>query len=270
MPTQKASTSSQHKTVVQQEFTRQADAYAVAPSIIDPDRLRRLVETVGPDAAARVLEVATGPGHVALAFAPVCREVIGVDLTAAPLRIAERNRDERGIDNARFQAGDAEKLPFEAGEFDVVLCRFAFHHFEDPPLVLREMTRVCRDGGTVAVEDIIVSEHEQRAAYHNRFENLRDPSHTHAFPLSRLLSIFAGCGLEVERVTTDAYPMHVEGWIARAQTPDSLAAETRLLIERDLGEDLSGTRPFRLNGELHFTHHTATVVGRKLKQTIAF
>ncbi len=258
------STAPDHKAIVQEEFTRQADAYAVAPSIIDPARLGRLVQAVAPAAGARLLEVATGPGHVALAFAPHCREVIGLDLTEAPLVIAEKARLERGLANVRFQTGDAEKLPFEDGSFDVVVCRFAYHHFEDPPLVLAEMTRVCRAGGSVAVEDIIVSEHAGRAAYHNRFENLRDQSHTHAFPLSRLLQIFAANGLEVERVTTDSYDVQAEAWLSRAQTPHDRAAQTRALIESDAADDLSGTTPFRRQGELYFVHHTATVVGRKL------
>ncbi len=74
-----------HKTIVRGEFTRQAEAYAAAAPIKDPDRLRRLVEAVNPRPDARVLEVATGPGHVAMAFAAVCREVVGLDLTGAPI-----------------------------------------------------------------------------------------------------------------------------------------------------------------------------------------
>jgi len=73
---------------------RQAPAYADAPVIKDPLHLDKLVEAVRPAPEARVLEIATGPGHVALAFARVCREVVGVDLTEAPLKIA--NTDARG------------------------------------------------------------------------------------------------------------------------------------------------------------------------------
>jgi SAM-dependent methyltransferase len=253
-----------HKDVVRAEFTRQAQAYAVTPSLTDPERVARLVRALDLPSDARVLEVATGPGHVALILAGSVRAVVGLDLTDAPLVIAEQRRRERGLDNVRFQQGDAERLPFADGEFDVVLCRFAFHHFEDPPLVLREMTRVCRPGGAVAVEDMVVSEHPRRAAYQNHFENLRDPSHTRAFPLSRLLTVFADAGLEVERVSTDRLTPGMEEWMARAQTPPDRAAEVRALIERDERDDLSGCRPFRVHESLHFTQRTAIVVGRKL------
>jgi SAM-dependent methyltransferase len=211
-----------------------------------------------------VLEVATGPGYVALGFAAVCRDVVGVDLTPAPLAIAERQRRERRLANVRFHLADAERLPFPDGAFDVAVCRFAFHHFEAPPRVLAEMARVCRPGGTVAVEDLVVSEIAPRAAYQNRFEQLRDPSHTRAYPLSGLLALFAAAGLEVEHVHTDRLTPEVERWLAAAQAPPDRAAEARRLLERDAAEDLSGTRPVRRDGALVFTQRTATVVGRRL------
>jgi len=256
--------SNDHKAVVREEFTRQAEAYAEAAPIKDPERLKRLVEAVNPRSDARVLEVATGPGHVTMAFAAVCREVVGLDLTDAPIGIANRARRERGLDNVRFEVGDAEHLPFAGGEFDVAVCRFAVHHFENPATVIAEMARVCRDGGSVAIEDLIASEHPGRADYHNRFERLRDTSHTRALPLSELVKTMAQAGLEIVRFHSDRIVNPVEAWLTSAHTPPNRAAEARAMIERDVQEDLSGTRPFRREGELHFTHRTATVIGRKL------
>src|ERR1700730_4317621 len=94
-----------HKDLVREEFTRQANDYAAAPMIRDADHIEKLVNIVAPRPEARVLEIATGPGHVAMAFAKVVREVIGVDLTDAPLKIAERMRQERGLHNVSFRQG---------------------------------------------------------------------------------------------------------------------------------------------------------------------
>ena len=257
----------EHKDRVREEFTRQAPSYADAPVIKDPLHLNKLVDAVRPAADASVLEIATGPGHVALAFAKVCANVVGVDLTEAPLKIAERMRTERGLTNVRFQQGDVEaRLPFKDGEFDVVVCRFAVHHFENPQVVIAEMARLCREGGTVAVEDLIASEHPERAAYHNRFEQLRDSSHTRALPLSELVRALAGAGLEIVRFSSDGLPNAVERWFDSAQTPAGKRAEALAMIERDLTDDLSGTNPRRVDGELFFTHRTAIVVARKLRR----
>jgi len=91
----------------------------------------RLIRAVDPSPATRVLDVATGPGDVALGFAAQCREVVGIDLTSATLALAEAQRKERGRANLHFVMGDAEHLPFENDTFDVVVCRFAFHHGEE-------------------------------------------------------------------------------------------------------------------------------------------
>jgi ubiquinone/menaquinone biosynthesis C-methylase UbiE len=254
-----------HKDLVREEFTRQASEYAQAAVIRDEAHIERLVRVVNPATDARVLEVATGPGYIAMAFARQTREAVGVDLTEAPLQIAEQKRLERGLDNVSFRVADAENLPFADGEFDVVVCRFAVHHFENPRCVLGEMARVCRTGGTVAVEDMIASEHRAHAEFHNRFERLRDTSHARAFPMSELLQMLADCGLEIERFESAGLKNPVERWLSASYTPPERADEVRAMIERDLIEDLSGTRPMRVDGELFFTHHAAIVVARKLK-----
>ncbi len=249
-----------HKAVVQQEFTRQADAYAVAPTVSDPERIARLVIAVAPPSHARVLDVACGPGFLALAFAAQCREAVGVDLTDAPLFIAERNGRERGLNNVRFQRGDADRLPFAEGEFDVAVCRFALHHMEDPGRVVREMARVCR--GTVAIEDLVTSEHSERAEYQNRVERLRDQSHTRALPPSELIGLFTATGLEIERLYSGEALQPVELWLANSQTPPDRATDVRALIERDAREDMSGMRPYQKDGKWFFRHTTLAVVGR--------
>lgn len=259
-----AGASQEHDDVVRREFTQQAEAYAALPTVTDSGRLLRLVEAVRPTPEAAVLDVATGPGYVAMAFAERCREVVGIDLTGAPIALAEAERQRRGLDNLRFAVGEAQRLAFADSHCDVVVCRLALHHFERPGAVLREMVRVCRVGGTVAVEDLVASEHPARAAYHNQFERLRDPSHTRALPLSELLALFAAAGLEVETVSTDRSSIQVERWLGTSQTPPDRAAEVRALLERDQEHDLSGVRPFYQEGALAFTHRMATVVGRKL------
>src|SRR5690349_19637234 len=98
--------------VVRESFTAQAAGYAGSAVISDAERLERLVRIVNPAPSSRVLEVATGPGYVAEAFAAVCREVIGLDMTLAPLEIAERRRHERGIRNLHFELGNGRQLPF--------------------------------------------------------------------------------------------------------------------------------------------------------------
>ena len=258
------SSSPDHKDLIRQEFTRQAQAFAANPLMANPDRLTALVQAVQPQPGARVLDVATGPGYVAAAFAEAGCEVVGLDLTPAPLALAEQMREARGLTNLRFQQGDAEHLLFNEQSFDIVVSRYALHHCEDPRRVLSEMARVCRLTGTIVIQDLIASEFPVRAAYQNRFEQLRDPSHTRALPLSELLALFTGCGLEVEQVITDHLTQALETWLANAHTPPEQAAQVREMIALDEQQDLSGTHPFQHQEAVYFYQRTATCIAQKI------
>jgi ubiquinone/menaquinone biosynthesis C-methylase UbiE len=264
MSTQAEDGAHDHKAIVREEFTRQANAYAAAPVITDAERLARLVRAINPQPDARAVEVATGPGYVAMALAARCREVVGLDLTPAPIAIAERTSREREIANVRFQVGDAEHLPFVDGDFDIAVCRFAFHHFERPETVLTEMTRVCRTGGTVAIEDLFSSEFRQRADYMNHVERLRDNSHTTALTPNELIDMTRKLGLEIESMHSDRLVVDMEDWLKGAQTGETDAREVRRLVGDDLRRNLSGMLPFEQDGAVKFIQRTVAIVTRKL------
>jgi ubiquinone/menaquinone biosynthesis C-methylase UbiE len=256
---------SKHNEIVRESFSTQAQAFASNPWVTDEQRVKRLVSAAHLTGKERVLDIATGPGYIAEAFASESREVVGMDLTEAMLAIARQRTKERGIKNVSFRAGDAQNILFEKAQFDVVVCRLALHHVLQPAKVLSEMSRVCRRDGTVLVEDIYASEHPARAAYQDRWEILRDPSHVRALPLSELLYLFRDAGLETETVlTADDLRPEVERWLATTKVLEDKASEARRLLEDDLRHDLSGTRPFRdESGALFFHARTAILAGRK-------
>jgi len=256
-----------HDEVVRESFTKQAKAFASNPWVTNEERISRLVASAHLQGNERVLDIATGPGYIAEAFARAAREVMGVDLTAAMLAIAEERTKQRGISNVSFRIGDVQNLPFENEQFDVVVCRLALHHMQNPAQVVHEMTRVCRLGGTVLVEDIYSSEHTERAQYQDRWEKLRDPSHVQVLPISEHLRLLHEAGLETDAVKTfDDLCPEVERWLATTKAPPERADEVRRLLEEDRQHDLSGTRPFQdATGQVYFHARTAILTGRKFR-----
>src|SRR5712671_1775007 len=89
-------------TLVQRQFRRQAEAYSTMKVVTDPRILDNMVEIseVRPD--SRVLDVACGPGFVAMAFAPRCRSVLGIDATDTLVARARAETIRRGISNVTF------------------------------------------------------------------------------------------------------------------------------------------------------------------------
>lgn len=96
----------------------------------------------------RVLDVACGTGAVARRAAQIvdAEQVTGVDINAAMLAVAARVSPD-----IHWQRGDAEALPLPDAAFDTVFCQMSLMFFPDPGRALREMARVARTGGTVAV-----------------------------------------------------------------------------------------------------------------------
>lgn len=111
-----------------------------------------VVNFTGAKTGSKILDVATGTGKQASAFAQKGYDVTGVDLSEAMLKIAAKKNK---YGNLKFQVADAVNLPFEAHSFDVACVSFALHEM---PLtvrekVLREMVRVTKPKGTLVIID---------------------------------------------------------------------------------------------------------------------
>ncbi len=115
----------------------------------------RLVRLAGVGSSDRVLDVGTGTGIVARCAAANVRpggRVLGIDLAEGMLRVAaERCRAAGWDDVVEFQRMDATRLELKDESQDVVLSLYALPHFPDPLRALREMYRVLRQGGRLAV-----------------------------------------------------------------------------------------------------------------------
>jgi demethylmenaquinone methyltransferase/2-methoxy-6-polyprenyl-1,4-benzoquinol methylase len=106
---------------------------------------RRLLAMAGPAADARVLDLATGTGDIARAFADRGAQVIGLDITPRMIELAKR-KPHLGRP-AVFLVGDMVALPFRAASFDIVTTGYGLRNVPDLPRAVDEMARVLRPGG---------------------------------------------------------------------------------------------------------------------------
>src|SRR5690349_12197326 len=133
---------------------------------------------VAPRGDERALDVGTGAGTLAVALAPLVREVVGVDIVT---QLLDRARADAPT-NVSYVEGDATALPFESDSFDLVCTRRTLHHIAHPEYVLSELARVTAPGGRVFVDDQIAPADPLAALELDRFESARDPSHTRTLP----------------------------------------------------------------------------------------
>ena len=243
-------------------FGARADMYTTSASHTDQQVLGRLVEIADPKAAWRVLDIGTGTGHTALAFAPHVREVVGLDLTEDMLREARALTQERRIETVTFRIADVHSLPNDLeGTFDLVTCRRAAHHFSDINRAVAEMARMLRSGGLLLIDDRSVPEDDWVDETMHQLDCLHDESHVRQYRPSRWRGILEATGLSVELV--EPYTKHRP---VSALT-NRVAAESVAKI-RQIFDGLSEEKQLKLryetvDGEERSTHWYVIVAARK-------
>jgi SAM-dependent methyltransferase len=162
-------------------------------------RAARLAEDVRdfvrPSGAERVLDVGTGAGALALALAPLVREVVGLDPVPELLELARA----RALPNSEFVEGDGTALPFRNGAFDLAATHRTLHHVAQPERIVAELARVTRPGGRLLVVDQLAPDDPAEAAALHEFETDRDPSHARLLTDGELQSLFGANGLSLLR-----------------------------------------------------------------------
>jgi ubiquinone/menaquinone biosynthesis C-methylase UbiE len=193
--------SSEHRSKVLQQFTKVAEAFSSAPQFTDVETLELLVAATHPTRQDESLDVACGAGVVATHFAGKVRHATGIDLTPAMLRKARDRQAVAGLSNLTWDLGDVASMSYADDSFSIVTSRYAIHHMPEPLKVLKEMVRVCRPAGRIAISDISLPDDLEDADIFNRIERLNDPSHACALTQSEWTALFLAVGLNPPVVT---------------------------------------------------------------------
>jgi len=192
-----------------------AQAYRQSVTHASGEDLDLLVEWCEPSAGVKVLDVATGGGHVARRLRDEGCHVVTADLSPGmePDVVAP-----------------AEDLPFADGSFDVVVTRIAPHHFSDIRRAVAELERL--SSRLVVVEDtLFTSERVEQA------EKLRDPSHVRNYTEEEWRGFFADAGLEPELVERFDKRHPLDDWLARTGCGGAGAERVKELLAEQLTVD---------------------------------
>ena len=157
-----------------------------------------VVDITGAPPGSSVLDVATGTGEQALAFAKRGYETIGVDLSDAMLKVAaSKNR----YAHAKFEVADATHLRFDDDSFDVSTISFALH---DMPVtirekVLREMVRVTKPEGVIVIVDYALPKSKIGRFLIYRLVSLYEDEYYQTFIEADLELLLAKTGIKTQK-----------------------------------------------------------------------
>lgn len=189
-------------------WSSRADAYRASPThAADPD-LDLVVEMCNPHAGKKILDVASGGGHVTRRLRESGAEVVSLD--PSPGMRAD-------------VLAPAEHIPFADGSFDCVVTRIAPHHFTEIGEAIGEMARVTNS--EVVIEDTLYISEE-----HEEAEKLRDPTHVRSYSEEEWRDMLVDAGLEIERVEYFEKTHETDEWLARTDCNGGTAERVRELL----------------------------------------
>ena len=125
-----------------------SEAYSLWEYRVAKNLLESYAGRLGDLGGKRVLDIGCGLGGKTVAYAEARARVTGVDLSEKNIAQCSAFARARGVE-AAFAAGDAERLPFAGGSFDVVIANDSLEHFANPEGALRELARVLAPGGSI-------------------------------------------------------------------------------------------------------------------------
>jgi SAM-dependent methyltransferase len=226
-----------HERAIRDQFSRQAAGFAVAPELHADGIVALVVEAAKPQAVDRAIDLACGPGTVACALAQRVQHVVGLDSTVPMLEQARGLARRQKVNNVAWRAGDVYQTPYAGGSFNIVTCRFAFHHFEKPALAFAEMVRLVATGGRVVLCDGLASEEPDKAEAFNAMERRRDPSTVEFRTLPYLRGLFEAAGLGDPQVQRFDVSYLASDLVARSFPVDNDRAGLLAMIESTVAGD---------------------------------
>jgi ubiquinone/menaquinone biosynthesis C-methylase UbiE len=211
-------------------FGRNAEKYVTSEGHAKGADLDMLVQWLQPSPRWRVLDVATGGGHVARTLAPLVERVTALDLTPEMLDVARLHLAEQGIRNVDFLLADAQEIPLPDAAFDAIVCRIAPHHFPHPERFIAEAARLLWPGGLLLVIDNAAPDDPELGEMMNAFEALRDPGHARALSAEQWRALIADTGLTLLRDIRAPKIYEFRTWVRRMARDEAQVADVESYV----------------------------------------
>lgn len=235
-------------------FGPAAEKYVASQVHSNPAALQRLIEIAQPNGGT-LIDIASGSGHTAIAFAPHVDRVIATDMTHDMLLVCRREAQARNLTNVEPAIARAEFLPFRNESFQGVTCRMGAHHFGNVPQFLRETRRILNPNGWFLLIDTTGPEGEIEAHLLDQIERMRDPSHGHDYGPKEWRVLFEENGFQVQHEEGSRKTLESEDWMTRTSVPIERRNEIVEAISTSKGELREYLDPRVIDDKLHFDLH---------------
>ncbi len=192
-----------------ESFNRILANQTYAGIIRDDKHLEVILGLVKTGNYERILDIGTGTGYLAFPLAKMYPEakVYGIDIAEAIMEKNQETVKESGISNLTFLAFDGLEYPFEEESFDLIVSRYAFHHFPKVELSVKQMYRLLKKGGKVLISDPMRHPTDTKGVIDD-FMGIKKDGHIQFYPSEELEKLFvrAGFAKEAQVITDMKFP----------------------------------------------------------------
>jgi ubiquinone/menaquinone biosynthesis C-methylase UbiE len=209
-----------------------------------------------------LLDFACGTGEYAIFAAPRVKYVYGVDISKGMIEIAQKQAAKENINNISFLCHPVENTPFEDRSFSLVICRSAFHHFQDYDGIFDEMIRCCHRGGRISVQDIVACSDERIDSFFEEFERAVDVSHHKTLNKEFIKSLYYQRNIRIKNTFEIEIELHLQEYLGHAQQSEESKRKIGNLLEKGLKDpDISKYFVIK-NGDLFFKRGVFMILGQ--------
>jgi len=214
------------------QFGREANKYVTSNIHSSQIDLQSIIDFIEPQKNWKVLDIATGTGHLAVTLAPYVESVIATDITPEMIVETAKSITAKKLTNVTTDEVDVHQIPYSNNTFDLVTSRIAPHHFYDIEKAVSEMTRVTKSGGRIFIQDTVAPEEEKAAQVFNGIEKLRDPSHVRDLSITQWKEVLEDHHNTILKVKTKTKDWPLRWWTERMSTPEKNVRQIIKLLEQ--------------------------------------
>jgi ubiquinone/menaquinone biosynthesis C-methylase UbiE len=210
-----------------------------------------------------LLDFACGTGEYSIFAASKVKHVHGIDISKGMIEIAKGQATKENVNNISFLCHPVEQTPFEDESFSIVICRSAFHHFEEYDKIFDEMTRCCQNGGRISMQDIVAYSDEKIDNFFEKLEREIDVSHHKTLTKEYVKSLYDQRNIKIRNTFEIEVELHFQEYLGHAHQSAESKRKISKLLEIGLNNPYLSNYFILKGRDLFFKREVFLILGEK-------
>lgn len=175
----------------------------------DDSHLKLLIDMIEPSNKNKILDLGTGSGYIAFPLAQKYKTstIVGLDIVTETLIRNTKRAEKHGLNNLQFVSYDGNTVPFSDNSFDIIIVRYALHHFPNIIQSFEDMFRILKPNGKLILSDPTPNENDS-CQFVDKFMQIKPDGHIKFYRLDEYQEMLNNAGFQFEsnQVTTIRFP----------------------------------------------------------------